>query len=198
MSRARWRRLIGLPWLDDEIVPDAANVQSPAVRVETSPISERATSEPAAVSLSPSGAGRTVETTILNAPRLNDDPPALRLGVTLAKASASASQYIERFSSLWAAFGPLPPIEETGAEAGVEWTCYPAPGRDWQSGPTPVLGVGPTMPMRSLSDDNHDRVWIAQGDHIEAMGVGDTPQEAAIEYARAVADLLRPQEGDEQ
>ena len=52
-----------------------------------------------------------------------------------------------------------------------------------------MFGDGPTMPMRSLSNDNYDRVWIAQGDHIEAMGVGDTPQEAAIEYARAVADL---------
>jgi len=62
----------------------------------------------------------------------------------------------------------------------------------WRPGPTPVFGDGPTMPMRSLSNDNYDRVWIAQGDHVEAMGVGDTPQEAAIEYARAVADLLRP------
>ena len=62
----------------------------------------------------------------------------------------------------------------------------------WRPGSTPVFGDGPTMPMRSLSNDNYDRVWIAQGDHVEAMGVGDTPQEAAIEYARAVADLLRP------
>ena len=51
------------------------------------------------------------------------------------------------------------------------------------------------MPMRSLSNDNHDRVWIAQGDDVLAIGVGDTPQEAAIEYARAVADLLRPTSG---
>jgi len=67
--------------------------------------------------------------------------------------------------------------------------------QQWQEGPTPVFGDGPSMPMRSLSNDNYDRVWIAQGDHIEAMGVGDTPQEAAIEYARAVADLLRPTGG---
>ena len=53
-------------------------------------------------------------------------------------------------------------------------------------------GRWPSMPMRELSNDNYDRVWVAQGDHVEAMGVGDTPQEAAIEYARAVADLLRP------
>ena len=61
--------------------------------------------------------------------------------------------------------------------------------------PAIEYGGWPTMPMRSLSNDNYDRVWIAQGDHIEAMGVGDTPQEAAIEYARAVADLLRPTGG---
>ena len=66
---------------------------------------------------------------------------------------------------------------------------------EWRPGPTPVFGDGPTMPMRELSNDNYDRVWIAQGDHVEAMGVGDTPQEAAIEYARAVADLPRPTSG---
>ena len=61
---------------------------------------------------------------------------------------------------------------------------------EWRPGPTPVFGDGPTMPMRSLSNDNYDRVWIAQGDHVEAMGVGDTPQEAAINYAAAVSELL--------
>jgi hypothetical protein len=69
------------------------------------------------------------------------------------------------------------------------------PSIGWQPGPTPVLGDGPTMPMRSLSNDNYDQVWIAEGDDVRAMGVGDTPQEAAIEYARAVADLLRPTGG---
>lgn len=60
------------------------------------------------------------------------------------------------------------------------------------AGAAPVFGDGSSMPMRELSNDNYDRRWIAQGDDVEAMGVGDTPQEAAIEYARAVADLLRP------
>ena len=87
----------------------------------------------AAAALSPTpGAGRTVETTILNAPRLND----------------------------------------------------------WQDGPTPVLGPAPSMPMRELSNDNYDQVWIAEGDDVRAMGVGDTPQEAAINYAMAVSELL--------
>ena len=62
-------------------------------------------------------------------------------------------------------------------------------------GDASVFGDGPTMPMRSLSNDNYDQVWIAEGDDVRAMGVGDTPQEAAIEYARAVADLLRPTGG---
>ena len=156
MSRGRWRRMLGLTWLDDDdaIVPNAAKVQSPAPALDESATGvsftwprdtdltpeqmQIAVGDRAAAALSPTpGAGRTVETTILNAPRLND----------------------------------------------------------WQDGPTPVLGPAPSMPMRELSNDNYDRVWIAQGDHVEAMGVGDTPQEAAIEYARAVADLLRPTSG---
>lgn len=64
------------------------------------------------------------------------------------------------------------------------------PSIGWQPGPTPVFGAGPTMPMRSLSNDNYDQVWIAQGDDVRAMGVGDTPQEAAINYAMAVSELL--------
>ena len=156
MSRGRWRRMLGLTWLDDDdaIVPNAAKVQSPAPALDESATGvsftwprdtdltpeqmQIAVGDRAAAALSPTpGAGRTVETTILNAPRLND----------------------------------------------------------WQDGPTPVLGPAPSMPMRELSNDNYDRVWIAQGDHVEAMGIGDTPQEAAIEYARAVADLLRPSGG---
>jgi len=75
----------------------------------------------------------------------------------------------------------------------VETTVHDAPRpQEWQDGPTPVFGDGPSMPLRSLSNDNYDRVWVAQGDHVEALGGGDTPQEGAIEYARAVADLLRP------
>ena len=85
------------------------------------------------------------------------------------------------------------PPAQPDAGRTVETTAHDAPRlNDWQDGPTPVLGPAPSMPMRELSNDNYDRVWIAQGDHVEAMGVGDTPQEAAIEYARAVADLLRP------
>ena len=95
------------------------------------------------------------------------------------------------------------PSPTPGAGRTVETTAHDAPrpqlwrvtSGEWREGPTPVFGDGPSMPMRSLSNDNYDRVWIAQGDHIEAMGVGDTPQEAAIEYARAVADLLRPTGG---
>jgi len=144
-------------WVEEHaasIVPNAAKVQSPAPALDESATGvsfiwprdtdltreqiEVAVGDRAAAAPSPTpGAGRTVETTILNAPRLND----------------------------------------------------------WQDGPTPVLGPAPSMPMRELSNDNYDRVWIAQGDHVEAMGIGDTPQEAAIEYARAVADLLRPEGG---
>ena len=92
-----------------------------------------------------------------------------------------------------AAAAPSPTLD---AGRTVETTILNAPRlNDWQDGPTPVLGPAPSMPMRELSNDNYDRVWIAQGDHVEAMGVGDTPQEAAIEYARAVADLLRPTSG---
>lgn len=139
MSRARWRRLMGLPWLDDETETLEANAG-------------------AGVSFTwPRGTNLTREQMVIAA----------------------------RDSDVSATRQP----DVSGA------ADTPLMRRDWQSGPTPVLGVGPTMPMRSLSDDNHDRVWIAQGDHIEAMGVGDTPQEAAIEYARAVADLLRPEGG---
>jgi hypothetical protein len=56
--------------------------------------------------------------------------------------------------------------------------------------PAIEYGDWPTMPMRSLSNDNYDRVWIAQGDDVLAIGVGDTPQEAAINYAAAVSELL--------
>ena len=163
MSRGRWRRMLGLTWLDDDdaIVPNAAKVQSPAPALDESATGvsftwprdtdltpeqmQIAVGDRAAAAPSPTpGAGRTVETTAHDAPR----------------------------PQLW---------RVTSGE--------------WREGPTPVFGDGPSMPMRSLSNDNYDRVWIAQGDHIEAMGVGDTPQEAAIEYARAVADLLRPTGG---
>lgn len=134
MSRARWRRLMGLPWLDDETETLEANAG-------------------AGVSFTwPRGTNLTREQMVIAA----------------------------RDSDVSATRQP----DVSGA------ADTPLMRRDWQSGPTPVLGVGPTMPMRSLSDDNHDRVWIAQGDHVEAMGVGDTPQEAAINYAAAVSELL--------
>lgn len=151
-------------WVEEHaasIVPNAAKVQSPAPALDESATGvsfiwprdtdltreqiEVAVGDRAAAAPSPTpGAGRTVETAALNAPR----PEELRV---------------------------------TSSE--------------WRPGPTLVLGDGPTMPIRSLSNENYDRVWIAQGDHVEAMGIGDTPQEAAIEYARAVADLLRPSGG---
>jgi hypothetical protein len=150
--------MLGLTWLDDDdtIVPNAAKVQSPAPALDESATGvsfiwprdtdltreqiEVAVGDRAAAAPSPTpGAGRTVETAALNAPR----PEELRV---------------------------------TSSE--------------WRPGPTLVLGDGPTMPIRSLSNENYDRVWIAQGDHVEAMGVGDTPQEAAINYAAAVSELL--------
>ena len=90
------------------------------------------------------------------------------------------------------------PSPTPGAGRTVETTALHAPrpqlwrvtSGEWREGPTPVLGAGPTMPMRSLSNENYDRVWIAQGDDVRAMGVGDTPQEAAINYAMAVSELL--------
>lgn len=81
------------------------------------------------------------------------------------------------------------------ADSLVEFRAIECIEAQLPTGDAPVFGDGASMPMRSLSNDNYDRVWIAQGDHVEAMGVGDTPQEAAIEYARAVADLLRPTGG---
>jgi len=141
-----------------------------------------------AASTAATGAGRTVETTAQHAPRPNDwqEGPTPVLGGLMSRIDDHGSSSV---------FSAVPAVWGYGLTPGATVRDYAHSLTDPYEIMQRYVDDWPSMPMRSLSNDNYDRVWIAQGDHIEAMGVGDTPQEAAIEYARAVADLLRPTGG---
>lgn len=205
--RGRWRRMLGLTWLDDDdtIVPNAAKVQSPAPALDESATGvsfiwprdtdltreqiEVAVGDRAAAAPSPTlDAGRTVETTAQHAPRPQEwqKGPTPVLGGLMSRIDDHGSSSV---------FSAVPAVWGYGLTPGATVRDYAHSLTDPYEIMQRYVDDWPSMPMRSLSNDNYDRVWIAQGDHIEAMGVGDTPQEAAIEYARAVADLLRPTGG---